>query len=182
MLKESLPKQVLPFLPVAKYLAKGLVDHRAACMADGTISEDWHLTRDMEFNSPSTAATFMFAKSKRALILADFKKSSLTVLDLICQDFFADHALLLLLCHGWQQADGNAILADFVLGVIGVFPFVCPSAQVGIFLSILCRPPTQRRIVGVDQDRVGALVEEDDRFLFVLGEGVGHRYSFIKTI
>ena len=34
-----------------------------------------------------------FVKSNRALILAVFKISSLTALGLICQDFFADHAL-----------------------------------------------------------------------------------------
>ncbi len=45
---------------IAKYLTKRLVDLRAECMADGTITEDWHLSRDMAFDSPSTAATFMF--------------------------------------------------------------------------------------------------------------------------
>lgn len=43
----------------AAYLAKGLADLRKQCLEDGTIV-DWHLTRDMEFNSPSTCATFLF--------------------------------------------------------------------------------------------------------------------------
>ncbi len=44
---------------IAKYLKKTLVDLRHQCEADGTIA-DWHLTRDMDFNSPSTAAYFLF--------------------------------------------------------------------------------------------------------------------------
>ena len=43
----------------ANYLAKGITSFREQCLADGTII-DWHLTRDLEFNSPSTAATFLF--------------------------------------------------------------------------------------------------------------------------
>lgn len=42
---------------IAKYLAKGLVDMRETCMNDGSITEDWHLSRDIDFNSLSTAAT-----------------------------------------------------------------------------------------------------------------------------
>ena len=44
---------------IAKYLAKAIVDRRAQCEADGTIV-DWKLTKDLDFNSPSTAATFLF--------------------------------------------------------------------------------------------------------------------------
>lgn len=43
----------------ASYLAKGIVEHRAQCIADGTI-KDWVLTKNLDFNSPSTAATFLF--------------------------------------------------------------------------------------------------------------------------
>lgn len=43
----------------ASYLAKSLVDLRQKYMNDGTIS-DWHITRDIEFDSPSTACTFLF--------------------------------------------------------------------------------------------------------------------------
>lgn len=43
----------------AAYLAKGLADYRAQCIADGTIV-DWYLTKNLEFNSPSTCATFLF--------------------------------------------------------------------------------------------------------------------------
>ena len=45
---------------LAAYLAQALKDQRNACIEDGTITLDWHLSRDMEFNSASTAATFMF--------------------------------------------------------------------------------------------------------------------------
>ena len=45
---------------IAKYLKQPLVDLRHQCEADGTISADWHLTRDVEFNSASTAAYFLF--------------------------------------------------------------------------------------------------------------------------
>ena len=38
-------------------------------------------------------STFLFVKSNRALFLAVFKKSFLTALGLIGQDFFSDHAL-----------------------------------------------------------------------------------------
>ncbi len=44
---------------IAKYLNKSLVDLRHKCESDGTIV-DWVLTRDMDFNSPSTAAYFLF--------------------------------------------------------------------------------------------------------------------------
>ncbi len=43
----------------AAYLAQNLIDLRNQCLSDGTIT-DWHLTRDLEFNSPSTCATFLF--------------------------------------------------------------------------------------------------------------------------
>lgn len=46
----------------ASFLAKGLIDLRQQCFADGTIV-DWHLTRDMEFNSSSTACTFLFGSN-----------------------------------------------------------------------------------------------------------------------
>ena len=42
----------------ASYLAKSLIEYRNNCLSDGTIV-DWKLTRDIEFNSPSTAATFL---------------------------------------------------------------------------------------------------------------------------
>ena len=44
---------------IAKYLAKALVDLRHQRETDGTIV-DWKLTCDLDFNSPSTAATFLF--------------------------------------------------------------------------------------------------------------------------
>lgn len=44
---------------VANYLSKTLVDLRRQCEADGTIA-NWKLTKDMVFNSPSTAAGFLF--------------------------------------------------------------------------------------------------------------------------
>ena len=44
---------------IAKYLNKTLVDLRHQSESDGTIV-DWVLTRDMDFNSPSTAAYFLF--------------------------------------------------------------------------------------------------------------------------
>jgi DNA repair photolyase len=44
---------------IAPYLNKTLVELRRVCESDGTIV-DWHLTRDMDFNSPSTAAYFLF--------------------------------------------------------------------------------------------------------------------------
>lgn len=37
---------------IAKYLAKALVDLRRQHETDGTI-EDWKLTRDLDFDSPS---------------------------------------------------------------------------------------------------------------------------------
>ena len=43
----------------ASYLAKGIVNFRKRCFEDGTIV-DWHLTRDIEFDSSSTACTFLF--------------------------------------------------------------------------------------------------------------------------
>ena len=43
----------------ASYLASSVVEHRNKCLSDGTIV-DWKLTRDIEFNSPSTAACFLF--------------------------------------------------------------------------------------------------------------------------
>ena len=46
----------------ASFLAQGLIDLRQKCFADGTIV-DWHLTRDMEFNSSSTACTFLFGSN-----------------------------------------------------------------------------------------------------------------------
>ena len=45
---------------IAKYLAPALVELRRQCEQDGTISADWHMSRDMDFKSPSTAATFLF--------------------------------------------------------------------------------------------------------------------------
>ena len=44
---------------IAAYLNKTLVDLRRQCESDGTIV-DWKMTRDMKFNSPSTAAYFLF--------------------------------------------------------------------------------------------------------------------------
>ncbi len=44
---------------IAKYLNKTLVELRHQSESDGTIV-DWTLTRDMDFNSPSTAAYFLF--------------------------------------------------------------------------------------------------------------------------
>ena len=44
---------------IAKYLSKTLVDLRHQCENDGTVT-DWVLSRDMAFNSPSTAASFLF--------------------------------------------------------------------------------------------------------------------------
>lgn len=44
---------------LATYLAKGIVNFRQRCLDDGTIV-DWHLTRDIEFDSSSTACTFLF--------------------------------------------------------------------------------------------------------------------------
>lgn len=44
---------------IAKYLNKSLVELRHQCESDGTIV-DWKLTRDMDFNTPSTAAYFLF--------------------------------------------------------------------------------------------------------------------------
>ncbi len=45
---------------IAKYLNPTLIALRKQCEEDGTISKDWHLTKDMEFKSPSTAAYFLF--------------------------------------------------------------------------------------------------------------------------
>ena len=44
---------------IKKYLKQTLVELRRQCESDGTIV-DWKMTRDMEFNSPSTAAYFLF--------------------------------------------------------------------------------------------------------------------------
>lgn len=46
----------------ASFLTKSLVDLRKQCLNDGTIV-DWKLTRDMEFNSSSTACTFLFGSN-----------------------------------------------------------------------------------------------------------------------
>ena len=46
----------------ASFLAQSLIDLRQRCFEDGTIV-DWHLTRDMEFNSASTACTFLFGSN-----------------------------------------------------------------------------------------------------------------------
>lgn len=43
----------------ASYLAKGVVALRQQCLLDGTIV-NWKLTRNMEFNSPSSAACGRF--------------------------------------------------------------------------------------------------------------------------
>lgn len=40
------------------YVAKGIKELRSQCYSDGTIEND-HLTRDVDFNSPSTAVTFL---------------------------------------------------------------------------------------------------------------------------
>lgn len=45
---------------IAKYLNPTLIALRKQCEEDGTISKDWHLTKDVEFKSPSTAAYFLF--------------------------------------------------------------------------------------------------------------------------
>lgn len=44
---------------IAPYLQKALVALRRQCESDGTIV-DWKMARDMDFNSPSTAAYFLF--------------------------------------------------------------------------------------------------------------------------
>ena len=46
----------------APFLAQSLVDLRKQCFEDGTIV-DWKLTRDMDFNSSSTACTFLFGSN-----------------------------------------------------------------------------------------------------------------------
>lgn len=46
----------------ASFLAQALVDLRKQCFEDGTIV-DWRLTRDMDFNSSSTACTFLFGSN-----------------------------------------------------------------------------------------------------------------------
>lgn len=46
----------------ASFLAQALIDLRHQCFEDGTIV-DWHLTRDMDFNSASTACTFLFGSN-----------------------------------------------------------------------------------------------------------------------
>lgn len=46
----------------ASFLAKSIIDFRDKCFKDGTI-QDWHLTRNVEFNSSSTAATFLFGSN-----------------------------------------------------------------------------------------------------------------------
>lgn len=43
-------------------MAKAIKDLRHAYLEDGTIV-DWRLTRDVEFNSPSTAATFLIGSN-----------------------------------------------------------------------------------------------------------------------
>ena len=43
----------------ASYLSKKISEQRAHCLADGTII-DWTLTKDVEFNSSSSAAYFLF--------------------------------------------------------------------------------------------------------------------------
>ncbi len=43
----------------ASYLAVNIVEMRRSAFSDGTIV-DWKLTRDMDFNSSSTACTFLF--------------------------------------------------------------------------------------------------------------------------
>ena len=44
---------------IASYLSMTLVSFRHQCETDGTIV-DWKLTKDIEFNSPSSAAAFLF--------------------------------------------------------------------------------------------------------------------------
>lgn len=46
----------------ASFLASSLVELRKKCFEDGTIV-NWRLTRDMEFNSSSTACTFLFGSN-----------------------------------------------------------------------------------------------------------------------
>ena len=46
----------------ASFLAQSLIDLRKQCFEDGTIV-DWRLTRDMDFNSSSTACTFLFGSN-----------------------------------------------------------------------------------------------------------------------
>ncbi len=46
----------------ASFLAQALIDLRKQCFEDGTII-DWHLSRDMDFNSSSTACTFLFGSN-----------------------------------------------------------------------------------------------------------------------
>ena len=45
---------------LASYLAQALRELRTTCTEDGTITPDWHLSRNMEFSSASTAAGFLF--------------------------------------------------------------------------------------------------------------------------
>jgi len=46
----------------ASYAAKAILDLRHQCLKDGTIV-DWKLSRNLEFSSPSTAATFLFGSN-----------------------------------------------------------------------------------------------------------------------
>lgn len=46
----------------ASYVAQAVKDLRHLYLEDGTIV-DWKLTRDVEFNSPSTAATFLIGSN-----------------------------------------------------------------------------------------------------------------------
>ncbi len=46
----------------ASYVAKAIKERRHQCLNDGTIS-DWKLQRDLEFDSPSTAATFLIGSN-----------------------------------------------------------------------------------------------------------------------
>ena len=46
----------------ANYIASGIIELRKRYLSDGTI-QDWKLTRDVEFNSSSTAATFLFGSN-----------------------------------------------------------------------------------------------------------------------
>lgn len=46
----------------ASYLARSIKDMRKRYLSDGTI-DNWKLTKDLEFDSPSTAATFLFGSN-----------------------------------------------------------------------------------------------------------------------
>ena len=88
----------------------------------------------------------------------------------------------LFLTHGWEQSDGDAIFGDLVLTVVIVLAFVGSPAEIRIPGSVVGKTALKGWVISVDQDWIGTLIVEDNRFLLVLAHGVSYGgSSFLKN-